>query len=165
MKRIAILGPESSGKTTLAKQLSEVLNVAYISEFARTYLEEKNGFYEEDDLVFMAQSQYDLWEEAKEPYLIADTEMLTFKIWSEFKYHRCSSLIRDLIDRQKFDHYFLCSPDIPWEHDSLRENPDDRDQLFELYRQALEDYDFKSTVLSGTPEKRIHTALKIIENL
>jgi len=69
--------------------------------------------------------------------LIADTELTVIKIWSEYKYNSCSEFILNSYENQAFDHYFLCKPDIPWEPDPLRENENERDELFQLYLAEL----------------------------
>lgn len=148
--RIAFTGPESSGKTTLAVWISSFIELPYIAEYARTYLSEKSD-YRKEDLDLMATKQVALWPNAG---FIADTEMHVFQVWSQVKYAEVSPVINDLLKQQHFDYYFLCAPDIPWEPDPLRENPDDRLQLFELYLDALQKNDRSFTILSGSLEKR-----------
>jgi nicotinamide riboside kinase len=148
--RIAFTGPESCGKTTHAVWLSSFLDLPYIAEYARTYLAEKSS-YAQEDLDLMATKQVALWPNEG---FIADTEMHVFEIWSEVKYAQVSPVISSLLATQNFDHYFLCAPDIPWEADPLRENPDDRQQLFDLYFAALQRNERNFTVLSGSIEKR-----------
>ena len=148
--RIAFTGPESSGKTTMAVWLSSFLELPYIAEYARTYLSEKPD-YRKEDLDLMATKQVALWPKGG---LIADTEMHVFQVWSQVKYAEVSPVISELLKQQYFDHYFLCAPDIPWEPDPLRENPDDRQQLFELYLDILQKNGRSFTILSGPLEKR-----------
>ncbi len=99
----------------------------------------------------MAQKQVALWPKKG---FVADTEMHVFQVWSQVKYAEVSPVINDLLQQQHFDHYFLCAPDIPWEPDPLRENPDDRQQLFEFYLAALQKNGRSFTILSGPLEKR-----------
>jgi nicotinamide riboside kinase len=148
--RIAFTGPESSGKTTLAVWLSSFLELPFIAEYARTYLFEKTD-YRQEDLDLMASKQVALWPKGG---LIADTEMHVFQVWSQVKYAEVSPLIGELLKEQHFDHYFLCAPDIPWHPDPLRENPDDRQQLFEFYLTDLQKNERSFTILSGALEKR-----------
>jgi nicotinamide riboside kinase len=148
--RIAFTGPESSGKTTLAVWLSSFLELPYIAEYARTYLSEKTA-YRQEDLDLMATKQIALWPNSG---LIADTEMHVFEVWSKVKYAEVSPIISQLLSTQHFDHYFLCAPDIPWEADTLRENPHDRLQLFEMYRNVLEENNRRYTILAGSFENR-----------
>lgn len=148
--RIAFTGPESSGKTTLAVWLSSYLELPIIAEYARTYLAEKIA-YRQEDLDLMAQQQVANWHESG---FVADTEMHVFQIWSKVKYAEVSPVISKLLNDQHFDHYFLCAPDIPWEDDPLRENPDNRQHLFELYFDVLQKNERSFTILSGSLEKR-----------
>lgn len=162
--KIAITGPESSGKTTIAKLLAEELNACYIPEFAREYLENLDRNYAIKDLDEIAQGQVDRWKDApKDKSLICDTELIVVRIWSEFKYSKVSDKILELLDKQRFDIYFLCKPDIPWEPDVLRESPDDRELLFELYVKELSYRNLPFTILSGTLDKRMKDAKQILK--
>lgn len=154
MKRIAFTGPESSGKTTIAKRFAAHVEGAYVEEFARAYLEPRNGQYDESDLLTIAQGQWALWKEIN-GILVADTEMLVLKVWSEVRFSRTDIFIEVALKTQNFDHYFLCYPDIPWEPDPLREHPEQRMVLFELYREKLVALNFPFTVLKGSVEDRL----------
>jgi nicotinamide riboside kinase len=155
MRRIAFTGPESSGKTTLAKWVADQFSCPWVAEVARDYLTERNGEYEQADLDVMANEQVEKWNMLNnEPFVVYDTEMTVFEIWSQVKYGEVSAEIKALSCNQHIDHYFLCSPDIPWEEDPLRENPTDRDALFALYHQSLVQKNVAFTVLFGSLEQR-----------
>ncbi len=163
MKRFAITGPESSGKTTLAIALAEQYAGIFMPEFARGYLEQKNGVYSREDLDRIAEKQLALWEEVSaENLLFCDTEMLVLKIWSEFKYGRCSAFILEAFGNQQFEHYFLCRPDIEWEEDPLRENPENREELFERYLTELKKQGLPFTIVEGNLENRINMCSEIV---
>ena len=163
-KRFAITGPESSGKTTLSRALAEHYNTNWIPEFARAYLEKTNGIYTEIDLDLIAKSQLDTWKNAKEEaILFCDTEMLVMKIWSEFKYGKCSSFIKKAFQNQQFEHYFLCRPDIPWEEDPLREHPQQREQLFDLYHKSLIEHNLPFTIVEGELSDRLNICKNVLE--
>ncbi len=165
MIKIAFTGPESSGKTTLCMLLSEQLSCPWVPEFAREFLEKKEG-YDLVDLDTMAQEQARRWETSIDQKLIlCDTEMLVFKIWSEVKFGGSTAIIENLYKTQNFDFYFLCKPDIPWEDDPLRENPDNRDALFELYCTELKSTKRPFIILSGSLENRINQAIKEIDRI
>ena len=155
MIRIAFTGPESSGKSTLAQALATIENGAYIPEFARAYLEENGPDYEVDDLDIMVQGHAESIENSKNPLIFADTDFVVFKVWSEHKYELASPLIHRLISENWFDLHVLCAPDIPWEPDVLRENPDDRNELFLRYVKTLEMYRKEYVIVEGSHEKRI----------
>jgi len=164
MKRIAFTGPESSGKTTIAKRFATHVDGIYVEEFARAYLEERGGEYTASDLVNIAIGQSALWKETS-GILIADTEMLVLKVWSEVRFGRTDTFIEEALKTQNFDHYFLCYPDIPWEPDPLREHPEERMVLFELYREKLVALNFPFTVLKGSVEERLMTCMAIFEGM
>jgi nicotinamide riboside kinase len=167
MIRIAITGPESSGKTTLAKQLASHLEGCLVEEYAREYLmnTKKTGNYSLDDLVEIAGKQYlmNLGRDCKSGYLVCDTELTVIKIWAMDKFGYCPGEIISLYERQQFDLIFLCKPDFPWQPDPMREDPERRKYLFGLYVEELflEDEDF--FVLSGSPEERLKAAIEQIK--
>lgn len=148
--RIAFTGPESTGKSTLANWLSSFLSIPLAPEFARAYLE-KSPNYQYDDLTKIAEGQLSLWPDGN---LVADTELHVIQIWSQEKYQQVDPLILNALKLQKFDHYFLCAPDIPWVADPLRENPTDRDRLFALYQQEMRAYNRPFTILTGDLQSR-----------
>ncbi len=163
MKRFAITGPESSGKTTLTIALAKHYDCSCAPEFAREFLMKRKGVYTKEDLDMIAKGQLDLWKKLGDKSLLfCDTEMLVLKIWSDFKYDSCSKFITEALDQQQFDHYFLCRPDIPWEEDTLREHPEQREELFILYKKELQERKMPFTIVEGFLENRIKICNKII---
>ena len=136
MLKVIVIGPESSGKTTLCKALSKHFNLPFSKEYAREYLEKLNRNYNQDDLLKIAKGQL----KSEQNTQLLDTDLITIKIWSEYKYGSCDNWILDQIEKQKTEKriYLLCKPDIPWEADPLRENPNDREELFEIYKKEIE---------------------------
>jgi len=158
--KIAITGPESSGKTTFANALAKKLEGTFIPEFAREYLGALSREYTQDDLDRIATGQIQYWyANAEKPILVCDTEMLVMHIWSEVRFNSTSNFILEALEKQSFDHYFLCSPDIPWEEDPLREHPEMRFQLFDIYLEKLEVLNLPFTILNGTESERLEKAL------
>lgn len=163
--KIAFTGPESSGKTTLAKWLSEELSAVCCDEYARKYLEKKEK-YDQEDLTEIAKGQLTEWDKNTESSpLIADTEMLVLQIWSLWKYSSCDSFIVSAVHNQQFNHYFLCKPDIPWEPDELRESEHERDQLFDFYEQKIIELGWNYTVVCGDLNTRKTTIRNALKNL
>ena len=165
MLRIAITGPESSGKTTLAKALSEHYNISFVPEFARTYLEKTEGKYEQLDLDNIAQGQLKSLISAEDSIVISDTDFSVLEIWSQYKYKNTSELINKLVQKELFDLHILCSPDIPWEADLLRENPNSRDLLFELYSKSLNSNNKNFIVVNGSAKNRLEKSIQAVDPL
>ena len=162
MLRIAITGPESSGKTTLCSLLSQHYNVSFIPEFARTYLEMTKGQYKQLDLDHIAQGQLKSLLSFEDKIAICDTDFTVLEIWSKYKYNKVSEIIRQLLNKELFNLHILCTPDIPWEKDPLRENPNTRGELFELYKESLERHNRNFIVVAGTYEERLKKSLQAI---
>jgi NadR type nicotinamide-nucleotide adenylyltransferase len=163
--RIAVTGPESSGKTTLSQQLAQALNAPCIPEYARDYLTELKRPYIFTDLVEIANGQVKNWQQfADTDTLICDTEMLVLKVWSEFKFGKLDAYISEQLEQQEFDLYLLCTPDLPWEEDPLREHPEQRVELFAIYLTELKQRNLPFVVIEGQNEERLQQALTAIEN-
>jgi len=145
--KIIITGPESSGKTTLCKALSQHFNLPFSKEHAREYLDALNGDYNQDDLLKIAKGQL----KSEQNTQLLDTDLITIKIWSKYKYGSCDKWILSQIEKQKSENrfYLLCKPDIPWEVDPLRENPTNRNELFEIYKKELESLEHKYFIVQG----------------
>ena len=163
MLKIAITGPESSGKTTLCSSLSEHYTISFIPEFARTYLEETEGKYKQLDLDTIAQGQLNKLVSCDETIVICDTDFSVLEIWSEYKYKNTSELIKNLVSKELFDLHILCSPDIPWEEDPLRENQNTREELFELYKESLNRNNKNFIVVNGSAKNRLEKSLQAID--
>lgn len=164
--RIAITGPESSGKTTLATELAKKINGTNIPEFVREYLIQRSGKYTQKDLDIIAQGQIDAWNTANSDTIIADTDLLVIYIWSKYKFNEVSEFIQNALQNQItekfFDYYLLCSPDIPWEYDELRENENDRKELMQLYIEELTKRKIPFEIIEGNKEERLSIALQTI---
>lgn len=165
--KIAFTGPESSGKTSVSQAVAKHFDTLWFPEYAREYLMEREGKYQVEDITKIALKQDKLRKEQEERGLkIYDTENIVLYIWTLYKYNTCSQEIEDLTYNQQFSHYFLCSPDgIPWEDDPLREHPNQREELFQLYENELINRRLDYTVLSGSFEERVEKAIEIIEEI
>jgi len=165
--KIVITGPESSGKTTLVEALSIRLEIESIPEFARSYLENLNNKYKYEDLLIIAKEQQKAIDNKvqKGNLLIVDTDLLTIKIWSEYKFGKCDEWIIQTLNLKKPDLYLLCKPDIPWEADPLRENQNDREELYQIYQEEIRKLEAPSVEISGSKEHRLSIAIQAIEEL
>jgi len=135
MLKTIITGPESSGKTTLCKALSKHFNLPFSKEYAREYLDKLNSHYTQNDFLKIAKGQL----KAENGMQLLDTDLITLKIWSQYKYGSCDNWILTQIEKQKSEKrfYLLCKPDIPWEADPQRESPNNREKLFEIYKKEI----------------------------
>ncbi|MCY3820372.1 MAG: ATP-binding protein [Gammaproteobacteria bacterium] len=158
---ISIVGPESCGKTTLARALAERLGASWVEEYARAYLTGRPD-YDEADLEAIARGQLALEERALdgEPsVLVLDTDMLVIRIWWQERFGRVPDWIEAALRRQPPRAYLLTSPDLPWEPDPLREAQFDRERLFGVYRGVLEERGAAFGIVGGTEDARLRSAL------
>lgn len=165
MIRIAVTGPESSGKTTLASALAETYNAPLVPEYAREYLTGLNRPYTIEDVELIAREQ--LRREDKlthHPLVICDTDLLVLRIWFHHKYNVIPHWLQEHSVTNRYTHHLLTRPDVPYEPDPLRENPDLGDYFFDLFRRELESFGAPYTVVEGSPEERLTTSKKAINN-
>jgi NadR type nicotinamide-nucleotide adenylyltransferase len=143
MKKVVVIGPESTGKSTLCQQLADHYGVSWVPEFARQYLSHHGTSYTYDNLLTIAKGQIALEEEytsrVKDQVLFIDTDMYVMKVWCEFVFGKCHQWILDRIAERSYDFYFLCDIDLPWVQDGLREYPDieNRQKLYRIYKDIL----------------------------
>jgi NadR type nicotinamide-nucleotide adenylyltransferase len=169
MRKVAITGPESSGKTTLAMALAAHFQTTWVPEYARLYLDKNGPGYEEADLLNIAKGQA-YWEltyarDARNDLLICDTDLLVLKIWSEVKFSHCHPWIDRQLHTHAYDLHLLCSPDIAWEPDPQREHPEQRQELYLRYLAALVEMKADYTIIQGIdPKDRLLQAIRAIES-
>lgn len=168
MKKIVLIGPESTGKTTLSEKLALYYNEPWVPEFSREYLLNLNRPYEKDDLLDIAKGQLKMEEEKSKSavkYLFCDTDLQVIKVWSEHLYQNCDHWIENEISSRKYDFYFLCKNDFPWQADPLRENPELSDYFFDIFKNLLIKQKKNFAVLEGNVEDRLFKAKTIIKEL
>ena len=165
--RIVITGPESSGKSTLARELAGHFKTVWIAEYAREYIENLNRNYNYDDILEIAKGQISRENKLAKKggqFLFCDTGLLVTKIWCEVKFGKCHPWILDTMEEHHYDLYLLCKPDIPWQADPQRENPFDRDGLFERYLNELTTRKLPFFIVEGKGGKRLHNAIQCIDS-
>lgn len=162
MIRIAITGPESCGKSTLATALAKHYNADHIEEYARQYITERDGVYERVDMDEMARTHYKNIILSQNSIQIIDTDFVVFKVWFEHKYKATSQQINEFVDEGLFDLHILCTPDIPWEEDPIRENPEDREYLFAQFEQLLQQRERNFIIVNGTHKNRVEKSIQAI---
>ena len=161
MTKIIVTGAESSGKTTICKGLSNYYNIPFSEEYSRIYLNTLQRNYNQADLLEIAKGQL----KSNQGNQICDTDLITIKIWSNYKYGNCNNWILEQIEKQKTENrfYLLCKPDIPWKSDPLRENPTNREELFEIYKEEIEKLKHNYSIIEG--EERIENSISKISSL
>jgi len=174
LKKIVIIGPESTGKSSLCEELAARFRTSWVPEYAREYLHTHGMAYTFEDLLTIAKGQLALEEEytaaaiaAGRKLLFIDTDMYVMKVWSEFVFNRCDPWILDRIAGRRYDAYLLCRTDLPWVKDDLREYPDlaARETLFHIYRDCLVNQSTPWTEIGGQGEQRISAGIAAVDRL
>lgn len=168
LKRICVFGPESTGKSTLAKALAAHYQTHYVPEYAQILLALQQGELCETDLGLIARGQ--LAAEAAlarqaNRRLFCDTDLLTTVLWSQELYGRVNPWIAETAARQSYDLTLLCSPDVPWVDDIHRLRPETRETFFKRCVELLETQQRPYTVLSGTWQQRWQQSLAAIDTI
>jgi len=166
LRKLAIVGPESTGKSSLASALADRLNTQWVPEFARSYLETLGRPYEQADLCAIAEGQLQ-WEvqyarKASE-WLICDTHLLVVRIWSEVKYGEAAPCILSDLRLQDYTYHLLTDVDLPWEPDPQREHPHRRQELFDMYHAHLTAAGIPFGIVQGEGEQRLEHAWKLLK--
>lgn len=192
IKRIAIIGAESTGKSTLCELLAQHYNTEWCPEFAREYLLTNGTNYTFDDLEIIAKGQLALEDEYQRrvtnvwkkndddnfinsqsmsvikhpPFLFVDTNMYVMKVWCEYVFEKCHQFILDEIVSRTYDLYLLCNIDLPWIKDELREYPDEkpRKELHHIYKDIMINQTTPWIEISGNYEERLSKAINAIDN-
>lgn len=165
--KIALTGPESTGKSTLGIFLADYFNAIYVEEYARKYLEQGDGSYEYKDILEMAKNQKALEDAASEAaagkqLVFLDTEWINYKIWLEYKGYEVPQWLIHGIAEANYKMYLLMYPDIPWAQDKLREYPQLRMFFFEKFKSELENFNKPYEIIKGTGKEREENALKLV---
>lgn len=164
--KIAITGPESTGKSRLSVELAEYYQTVFVPEVAREYIDRLDRPYDQEDILKIAK-----WQISEEERLLTqanhllfcDTELIVTKIWSEVKYGNCDPWILQKIEENNYDLFLLCDIDLQWESDPQREHPHMRQKLFDLYHSELSRRGYPFKVVSGTGRERLMNAIGHVE--
>lgn len=151
MKKVVVIGPECTGKSTLTESLALHFNCPYHKEYARDYIAQLSVPYSQKDILKIAKKQIEI-ENAiltNSPYVFLDTDLIVCKVWSEFKYGKCDPWILEQIQARHYDYYLLCDVDLPWKNDGIREHPNHRKELLAIYEKELKALNKPYTLISG----------------
>jgi NadR type nicotinamide-nucleotide adenylyltransferase len=164
------LGPESTGKSTLAEKLAEHYAEPWVPEVAREYLEQLDRPYGYDDLLHIGRQQMQLEDEmaaGAKNHLFCDTDLRVIQVWSQHRFGKAEPWVLEEITRRTYDLILLCVPDLPWQEDPLREHPEleMRQQFFDVYQQLAQASGFPWALISGDTAERLSTAIEAVDSL
>lgn len=168
MKIVSITGPESSGKTSFARYCAhQIRGSRFIEEYSRIFLEKNypTGIYPKEAVSLMLDTQISIWQEAiaqNPDHLILDGDIFIYKIWIKVVFGETWDRIEKYIADYPSDLVVLCRPDIPWEPDPLRSNPENREMLFELYLEEIKMRNIPYLILEGPLETRNEATLSLV---
>ena len=161
-QRIAFVGPESTGKTTLSERMAFLHHTEWVREYMRLYLQEKwdkqCAVWTWEDLLPIAKGQVRLENEAlskAKQYLFCDTCLLELVIYSYIYYGKCEPIIEQHALSHKYDHIFLTYIDTPWVADDLRDKPHEREEVFAFFKDFLEKKSIPFHLLKGNLDDRV----------
>lgn len=164
--KIVVTGPESTGKTTLCTQLSELYKGTMIPEFSREYLVKTKGLYQLADIecIGLTQSLRNNQFMDDESVLFCDTDAMTSYIWAKEKFQTSFTGLEKAFKDNPPDLYLLCFPDLRWEYDDLRENPNDLESLFKVYLEQIIEIKASYSIIQGLGRRRTGNARFFINN-
>ncbi|MBO3117875.1 ATP-binding protein [Winogradskyella sp. DF17] len=171
--KIVLFGPESTGKTTLSKQLAEHYQTNWVPEFSREYLQKKwdeeRSICEPKDIIPIAIGQMALENKRAsetDSVLICDTDLLETKVYSEVYFNGFSDpILSKYANENSYNLYFLTYIDTPWEPDDLRDKPNERKAMFKAFENALKSTNKPYLILKGNEKERFNFAVSQIDKL
>lgn len=166
VKRICFYGPESTGKSTLAKRMAERYQTEFVPEVAREIVS-SNQFTVEDILkIGKVQTKRVLEKTATaNRILFCDTDLITTQIYSQVYLKTVPAALVEMEKRIRYDYYFLFDIDVPWVGDGLRDLGGKRKEMFVIFKDALEQRGIPYTLLSGVFEERENRVIQFVEKL
>ena len=189
IKKVVVIGPESTGKSSLCEQLANHYKTEWVKEYAREYLLTNGTEYNYDNLLEIAKGQFALEKAAIQlvenkikistennttsaandlpEIVLIDTNMYVLKVWCEFVFEKCHPWILNQIVENSYDLYLLCDVDLPWVKDELREYPDleIREKLYHHYKDLLVNQSTPWVNISGNYQQRVEIAVNAIDSI
>jgi NadR type nicotinamide-nucleotide adenylyltransferase len=166
IKKIAIVGPESTGKSTISQALAKHYNVPWVPEYARYYCAALTADCTLQDEINMFHGQLALEDSVlamtETEFLICDTTFLTVKIWSDEILGETPSIVLDALKTRTYDFYLLLDIDLPWQEDPLRDFPHMREHFMNIWKKELKALNANYVIVDGI-ENRLPNAIKAID--
>ena len=167
MYKIAILGPESTGKTELAASLAAHFQSPWVPEYAREYVEKLTENYTFNDVSNIARKQIELEKQFENTnnesdFVFFDTDLIITKVWFQYCYHEIPDFVTERLKQGFFDLYLLCEPDLPWQPDPVREHGSDRAFFFDWYKKEAEQTGKPVVIVNGKGAQRTLNAINAI---
>lgn len=166
IKKIAIVGPESTGKSTLSQQLAKYYRVPWVPEYARYYCAALTSDCTLQDEINMFHGQVALEESvlatAETAFIICDTTFVTVKIWSDEMLGETPQIVLDALPTRTYDLYLLLDIDLPWQEDPLRDFPHMREHFMAIWHKELKALNANYVVVGGI-ENRLQNAIDVID--
>ena len=166
-----VIGPESTGKSTLCEQLASEYKTDWVPEFARNYLLNLGRPYNYEDLLVIAKGQLNAEDHlaalTNAPLIFIDTDMYVMKVWCEFVFGKCHSFILNEIVCRRYDTYLLCNTDLPWVADELREYPDHKSRafLYQMYKDLMINQQTPWYEIKGDSNSRLNNSIEAVRRL
>ena len=162
--RVCLIGPECTGKSSLAERLARHFDTTVVPEFARDYAIARKNQLTYDDVDAIARGC--LAQTANGKLQIFDTDLISTVVYSRHYYDRVPDWVVDEARKRRADLYLLMDTDVPWTPDPARDRGgEEREQLFDDFRRALDEFETRWTIISGDRETRFRTALDEIVSL
>jgi len=165
--KIAVVGPESTGKSTMSAYLAKHYNTVWVPEFARDYcagLTEPCTWQDEINMFYGQLALEAEYLPKANNLLICDTTFITVKIWSDQIFGRSPQEVLDELPQHPYDLYLLLNIDLPWEEDPLRDFPHMRKHFMEVWHKELDELDARYVLITGTGEDRYENAVKAVDS-
>lgn len=170
--RVVLTGSESTGKTTLARQLAEAYGIEWVPEFVRVYTEDKGAAPEFADHGPIARGQMAL-EDAHQAravelgleLIVQDTDLLSTAVYSAHYFGRCPEWIEAAARERRPDLYLLLDIDLPWVPDPQRDRGHMRPEMHALFRGAVERSGAPYVIITGHGPDRLRAARQAIDAL